>query len=52
MATLSRRPEDANIRATVKAHAPHARQEFRAGLAVLAVFVVGLAIIFSVNVPS
>ncbi len=52
MATMPRRREDDTIRATVDAHAPHARQEFRAGLTVLALFLVGLAIIFSVQLPS
>jgi len=52
MATMPRRREDETIRATVDAHAPHARQEFRTGLAVVALFLIGLAIIFSVPVPS
>ena len=57
MATLPRRTlpdrrEDKTIRATIDAHAPHARQEFRAGLAVVALFLVGLAIIFSVPLPN
>jgi hypothetical protein len=58
MATMPRRRADDHdgadgddIRATIEAHAPRARQEFRAGLVVLAVFVVGLAVIFSVGTP-
>jgi len=46
------RREDRTIRATIDAHAPHARQEFRAGLTVVALFLVGLAIIFSVQLPG
>jgi hypothetical protein len=57
MATLPRRTlpdrrEAKTIRATIDAHAPHARQEFRAGLAVVALFLAGLAIIFSVPLPG
>jgi hypothetical protein len=57
MATMPRpgapgRREDSTIRATIEAHAPHARQEFRAGLTVVALFLVGLAVIFSVQLPS
>jgi len=51
MATTPRRPDDDDIRATIEAHAPRARREFHAGLVVLAVFVVGLAVIFSVGTP-
>lgn len=50
--TMRRRRDDDDIRATIEAHAPRARQEFRAGLAVAALFLIGLAIIFSVPVPS
>lgn len=50
MATMPRRQDD-DVRATIDAHAPRARLEFRAGLVALAVFVAGLAVIFSAGTP-
>jgi len=53
MARIARhREDDEVVRATVQAHEGQVRQEFRAGLVAVAVFAVGLAIIFGVGSPS